>query len=130
MKKRLLLTLIIAMMFFSGCFSDPELDFEDVSFLEIMTDRSRVTVQDSSLVERLTQDVYSLAFERAPEPAGGYLYDVYYTVTWYNSDGVAIECIDIVDENGYQIAHDGVVYAVAADLCVDVEFIKELSAGE
>lgn len=130
MKKTLSLLLTAAAVLLTGCFADPEFDFEDVSFAEIMTEESRTAVSDEDMVQKLTQTVASLSYERAPEPEGGYLYDVYYTVTWYNSDGVAIECIDVVEENGYQIAHDGVVYTVAADLCVDIELIKELSAGD
>lgn len=130
MKRIMLILPLLATVFLTGCFADPELDFEDVSFVEIMTEDNRVTVRDEVAVAELTEEISELDYLRAAEPEGGYIYTAYYTITWYNSDGVAIESVDIADENGYQIAHDGVVYTVDADLAVDMVLIARLAVSE
>lgn len=130
MKRFILIITVFAAVLLTGCFAKLEFDFEDVSFVEIMTDDVRITVTDAAAVAALTDDISGLDYVRTVEPEGGYLYTVYYTLTWYNSDGVAIESVEIAEENGYQIAHDGVVYTVDADLAVDVSLITRLAASE
>ena len=57
MKKTLSLLLTAAAVLLTGCFADPEFDFEDVSFAEIMTEESRTAVSDEDMVQKLTLKV-------------------------------------------------------------------------
>ncbi len=130
MKLRLLSLLCAVLLIICGCGSGLRFDFKDVQSVEITTADARVKVTDAEAVARLTEQVGGLDYNKVElsfeEADLGYVYDTYYTLTWYNSDGVAIESIEIVEENGYQIAHDGVVYTVDDDLAVDVDMIGEL----
>lgn len=134
MKLRLFSLLLAVLVLMCGCMGGLRFDFKDVQSVEIMTADTRVKVTDAETVARLTEHIDGLDYNAVElsleERQYGYLYDTYYTLTWYNSDGVAIESIEIVEENGYQIAHDAVVYTVDADLAVDVGMIAELVMAE
>lgn len=134
MKMRLFALILAALLMLCGCGSALRFDFKDVLTVEIMTADTRVTISDADIVSRITEQIDGLDYEMVElsreEAEIGYVYETYYTLTWYNTDGVAIESIEIVEENGHQIAHDAVVYTVEADLSVDVDILAELVLGE
>lgn len=134
MKVRLFAFIPAVLLLLCGCGNALRLDFDDVHTIEIMTADTRVSVTDADMVERITDHIDGLDYELVElsreEAELGYVYDTCYTLTWYNTDGVAIESVEIAEENGHQIAHDAIVYTVDADLSVDVDMLAALVLGE
>ena len=131
MKKQISILIILIAFFatmLTGCFTDPDFDFEDAGYIEIMAAEQRIKVTDSETVSKITADVAEREYERVvlvgDEADEGYIYTAYYTLTWYNSDGVAIESIEISEADGSCIAHDAIVYTVENGSSIDIAAIE------
>ncbi len=80
-----------------------------------------VYVTEESFIQRITEDIQGLRFEKTSgkDPLRQYRY----VLTWYGADGEMLERITITEESGCQIYCEGNYYKVGADHSIDLALI-------
>ena len=132
MKKLIVFVLIIACAFSLVSCSDKNMRFniEAANSIDIKSGLTgdEVILADKEFIQKITENINSLRFEKASPSDGddGYIY----SLTWLDKEDKPIETIMITEENGYQIRRDGYYYTVGADLAIDTETLDiALSSG-
>ena len=131
MKKLTAFVLIIACVFSLVSCSDKNLRFniEAASSIVVTSGLTgdKVILADKEFIQKITENINSLSFERASpsDEDDGYIY----SLTWLDKEDDPIETITITEENGYQIRRDGYYYRACADLAIDTEMIYNYTAA-
>lgn len=124
MKKLITWILVfICVLIIVGCSNHMTFDINNASRLNIKSPFGEVYIRDSETVQRITENINSLRFEKTSEANGEE--DYVYLLTWFDAEDKELESIAITEENGYRIRYNGYYYKVGADLCIDVELIKD-----
>lgn len=81
-------------------------------------------IADSEFIQKITDNINSLRFEKAAGTDGEVSY--VYMLTWFDAEEKQIAQVTITEENGQQINADGYYYNVGADHYINVGLIAEM----
>ena len=83
-----------------------------------------VIIADSEFIQKITDNINSLRFEKAAGADGEVSY--VYMLTWFDAEEKQIAQVTITEENGQQINADGYYYNVGVDHSINVGLIAEM----
>ena len=102
MKKLITWILVfICVLIIVGCSNHMTFDINNASRLNIKSPFGEVYIRDSETVQRITENINSLRFEKTSEANGEE--DYVYLLTWFDAEDKELESIAITEENGCQI---------------------------